>query len=231
MNPWLVVPTMGNRNGSLRRLLRDSGMPSVVVHTGPVIEAVGETKPIVDQGEPINIQRWWNGGIDKAVECGADVVVVVNDDVRAGEGALIELAKRIQPDQYGSPALAWLHDPQHAEMRVTPITGYCFALDPQRIRPDEAFKWWYGDNDLELRARALNPAPGVISVTCLDVEHLRVDCRYDRPVQHLIQQDRVLFRERYPGPMSQYLRRQRSSGPVYDWDVAYEMQEMSEGDE
>lgn len=204
MNPWLVVPTLGNRDASFSRLLADAGMPSVAVWTGGL--------PIRDDREVatdwvfdrvMNIQRWWNLGIDRAVECGADVVVVCNDDVRVRPGALPELAAHIDAGGPHSPMLVWPDDPAHAAPRVTSITGYCFALDPARIRPDEAFSWWWGEHDLELRARAMRPDYGVQAVDVEGITHLRRpgDGTYDRPVQHLIDADRTLFALRYPDLM------------------------------
>jgi len=206
MTPWLVVPTLGNRDGSLVPLLRDAGMPSVVIVTGKsglsqyVLDG-GARAALRDISGTPNIHRWWNRGIDHAVRHGADVVVVCNDDVQAAPGALLELAAHIEAGEPHSPMLVWPDDPAHAAPRVSAITGYCFALDPVRIRPDESFAWWYGDNDLELRARAMRPDYGVQAVSVPGITHLRTGTTYDRPVQHLINADRELFARRYPDLM------------------------------
>lgn len=201
MNPWLVVPTLGNRDASLIPLLRDAGMPSVMIHTdsGDDIDR-GERWTVTVEGS-MNIQRWWNFGIQRAVKDGADVVVICNDDVAAQPGALVELAAHIEPGEPGSPMLVWPHDPEHAKGRVTPITGYCFALDPARIRPDETFSWWWGDNDLELRARAMRPDGGALPVRNPGIKHLRQGHAYDRDVRALIDVDRAVFTRRYPDLM------------------------------
>lgn len=200
MNPWLVVPTLGNRDHSLRPLLRDAGMPSVVVWT---VDADFQEPP--DYGETIlafsrmmNIQQWWNLGIDFAVQDGADVVVVVNDDVQAAPGALLELAGWIESGEGAAPMLVWPDTPEHAQGRVSEITGWCFALDPVRIRPDESFAWWWGDNDLELRAYAMGGSAGALGVKVPGIRHLRTDFSYDRDVSDLIEADRITFTRRYP---------------------------------
>jgi hypothetical protein len=216
----IVVPTLGNRDASLVPLLRDAGMPHVVVMTEPT-ESVGKSLPLYSRGvdargieslgvttrpvrgatEPLNIHLWWNRGIDLAVDQGAEVVVIVNDDVRAAPGALAELASYIDPANPYSPVLAWPDNPAHSAVRVTAVTGYCFAIDPARIRPDEAFQWWYGEHDLELRAlaqQAVTGRGGTMAVPRLDIDHLRTGYTYDRPVQDLIDADRALFAERYP---------------------------------
>lgn len=207
MNPWLVVPTLGNRDGSLLPLLRAAGMPSVVVWTGALsgmTTYLGEARSILraDLSSGLNIHQWWNLGIDHAVEQGADIVVVANDDISAEPGALRELAAHIE-DVPEAPMLVWPEDTAHAAVRVTGITGYCFALDPKRIRPDEAFSWWYGEHDLELRARAMQPDGGALPVRGLHpaIRHLRTGVGYDRPVAHLIEADRRLFARRYPALM------------------------------
>ncbi|HET9725767.1 MAG TPA: hypothetical protein VFP28_02555 [Gemmatimonadales bacterium] len=209
MNPWIVVPTLGNRDASLVTLLRAAQMPSVVVWTHPE-GATDDISPelwessgsfVIDPADPMNIQRWWNAGIEHAVQQGADIVVVTNDDISAEPGALLELAAHIEPGAEGSPMLVWPEDTAHASTRVTGITGYCFALDPARIRPDEAFSWWWGDHDLELRARAMQPDGGAMAVDVPGIRHLRTDYRYDRPVTHLIDADRRLFARRYPALM------------------------------
>jgi hypothetical protein len=204
MTPWLVVPTLGNRDASLLPLLEGAGMPSVVVCTGPA--RVDDYRAAVAEfavrgRSEMNIQRWWNLGIEAAVFNGADSVVVVNDDVAAAPGDLLELAAHIEAGEPHSPMLVWPDDPEHATGRVTSMTGWCWAIDPQRIRPDESFSWWYGDNDLELRARAMRPDSGVRAVGGLDIKHLRTDWTYDRPVRHLIDVDREVFRRRYPDLM------------------------------
>lgn len=207
MNPWLVVPTLGNREEALAPLIRDADIPAVEVRTERTRRAPhahDDREVIPSSYGAMNIQRWWNEGIEFAVRRGADVVVLCNDDVAAAPGALLQLAAHIEAGEASSPMLVWPQDDAHAAGRVTSISGYCFALDPARIRPDEAFSWWYGDNDLELRARAMMMATGVggaLGVRGLDITHLRTDFAYDRPVQHLIDADRALFTRRYPDLM------------------------------
>jgi hypothetical protein len=217
MTPWLVIPTLGVRDHSLIPLLRDAGMPAVVVWTAP--ESLG-MKRWRDYGEPrlvqaggaggtgvlpFNIHTWWNAGIDQAMQHGADIVVVVNDDVAAAPGALLELASHIEAGEPASPMLVWPHDAEHAKGRVTPMTGWCWAIDPARIRPDESFEWWYGDNDLELRARAMGAVRGghgePLAAHVPGIRHLRTDFSYDRDVSREIARDRRLFAARYPDLM------------------------------
>lgn len=177
-DPFLVVPTLGNRP-SLWSLLRDADMPCMVVWTGPVPEAVAaSTRPDIEMHywvgaqagaadvtvridhDPIDIHRWWRKGFELASSRNLGAGVVVNDDVRAAPGALRRLAEAVTP---GTP-LAYLDRPEHAAPRCTAITGWCFATAGppdwwparweapcDRCRP-RTLRWWYGDHDLELRA-------------------------------------------------------------------------------
>jgi hypothetical protein len=158
---------------------------------------VPNVKAVLCEVEVVNIQFWWNLGIDYAVHHGATTVVLCNDDVRAAQGALLELS--FHADRNMKTILAWPENAGHASIRCSPITGYCFALDPLCVRPDAAFQWYWGEHDLEFRARETYGDDAVTSVPGLDIEHLRYDCSYARPVTHLVDQDRALFMQRYPG--------------------------------
>lgn len=194
MRPALVVPTLGNRERTLWPLLRDAGMPAVVVLTG---ERMPERYPQgtifrTDYDEPPNIHRWWNEGIETAVQrLRAEVVVVTNDDVEAPPGALLTLAEAVAD----GAALAYV-DPPWAP-RVTPITGWCFAVNPALVRrADERYQWWWGEHDLELRTRRRGLP--VKAVRC-GARHLRQDGRYDRSdLNHDHPEDRELFMSEWP---------------------------------
>lgn len=110
-----------------------------------------------DYGPP-NIHRWWNRGIDYAELYGADIVIVVNDDIVCHE-PLTKLAAAIRATG------ATLAQP------ATPaMTGWCFALNlAHGIRPDDRYQWWFGDNDLWLRAK--REGKGVVSVP-VAIQHL-----------------------------------------------------------
>ncbi len=204
MNPFLVVPTLGNRE-SLWDLVRDAQMPAFVIWTHPTedpppsLRWLGADVTVkVDRG-PIDIHRWWNAGCDLAASANLGPAVIVNDDVRAAPGALRELAGHIDAEC----VLAYPHAPDHANIRCTPITGYCFAIDADRIRPPQAgfgqqLRWWWGDHDTELRARRYGLG-AVKAIEGLDIEHLRTDWHYDRPreIAPLIVEDRKLFNARW----------------------------------
>jgi hypothetical protein len=214
-NPWMVVPTLGTRDDTLIPLVRDAGMPTVIVDTtidGALTRSGRYDRYLAPMGGGTihgpterNIHSWWNFGIRCAgLASMADVAVIVNDDVRAAPGALLELASHVTPNRCASAMLAWPDDIEHGRARVTQMTGYCFAIDPRRILPDEHFEWWYGDNDLELRARAMRPDTGVRAVSGLDIEHRRVGHAYPDAafaVDKTCARDAQRFRARYPDLM------------------------------
>lgn len=192
---WLIVPTLGNRESSLQPLLaeaRRADIRTVVIRTDNGWD--GEPHPGADitlHSDRMNIQHWWNLGIKAAQEEGCSAVVIANDDISATSSSLRELVDAIG---YHDVDIAYPFDPVHASVRVTPITGYCFALNPGEVLPDDRFQWWWGEHDIELRASR------ILMMRHLNIKHLRTpgDGSYDRPVRHLIEMDREHFRWKYP---------------------------------
>jgi hypothetical protein len=231
--PGVIIPTLGNR-ASLWPLVRSVSpdVPVVIVWTGPdpqtperpadeqrwpLWEATKRANDVWgrhvvflrDTG-PIDIHRWWAKGAEIAGSAGADTVVVVNDDVAAEDGALEALGAAVT----GPVRLAYLDRPEHAAVRPTPITGWCFATrstllpEPQAsehwdddleccLHPRQ-LRWWYGDHVVEIKARAAGPG-AVRAVSGLGIEHLRTDWHYDRPdeVSPLIARDKRIWLDRW----------------------------------
>lgn len=163
-----VIPTQGR--DTLVPLL--GLVPTVVVATSPITIPPGTPDTVVmpTAKEPINIQRWWNAGLDAAMGLGGDVVAVLNDDVSATTQGIIDLAVA------ASGGISYV-TPPWAE-RETPCTGYAFGIDPHVIRLDEGYEWWWGEHDLYKRAvrDGLTVAP-----VAADIRHLRTDGAYPIP--------------------------------------------------
>ncbi len=148
---WVTIPTAGRR--TLTAALSSSGIPgdrTVLVDTVGNVPAHGCHR-VVDLGE-INIHRWWNVGLNHAAARGARYVAVLNDDVTVDETSLplIVAAMGSTGAAIGSPGA-----PGHY---TTPgpraLNGACWVLDLEAgLRPDEGYRWWYGDDDLDERAR------------------------------------------------------------------------------
>jgi hypothetical protein len=138
----LTVPTRGDRP-YLPRIVAAAQCPVVIVNTGPRRMLVPGATVVADRG-PINIHRWWNRGIDAA---GARHVAVFNDDVTFEPGLIRQMSEQL--DETGA-AVCWTRRVPDGQI---PMTGWAFMLDTASgVRPDERFRWWFGDNDLYVQA-------------------------------------------------------------------------------
>lgn len=116
--------------------------------------------------DPPNISTMWNTGLTHAYEMGADTVAVLNDDAIVYPGWYDKIEKAMVTAgavagwSAGEHAGHLLYD--KAEPTLLRMTGYAFILDAEAgLLADPQFRWWYGDNDLEWRARE---AGGVVHV-------------------------------------------------------------------
>lgn len=168
---WVVVPSAGR--ATLEPAIDSTGIPRervVVVQTVPEMQPVHGCRGVIDLG-PVNIHRWWNAGINAAVSCGGRYVAVINDDVRMDEHTLPTLLQQVCATgaAIASPGGGGLFREVADERRMV-INGACWLLDTASgLRPDEGYRWWYGDNDIDFRAR--RDHGGVVSVRCY-FEHL-----------------------------------------------------------
>lgn len=166
---WLTVPTAGRV--TLEAAINSTGIPRervvVVATTSAPVDMDGCTV-LHDLGD-INIHRWWNAGLDACMSRGARYVAVINDDVLMDEHTLPSLVDALLEAgaTLASPGGGGLvTDPA----RLMVINGACWLLDTASgLRPDEGYRWWYGDNDIDFRAR--RDHGGVVSVQCY-FEHL-----------------------------------------------------------
>jgi hypothetical protein len=156
----MTIPT-GTRRQYLADIIKESQVSPekiVIVHTveSEPIEGVNNIWDL----EPINIHRWWNRGIDVARTFGADYIAVLNDDLRLKNNPINKIAYSMRELNavIGYPLPYTGH-----------IPGYCWVLDiKSNIRADENFRWWFGDDDIRIRA-ALQ---GEIAYVPVEVEHI-----------------------------------------------------------
>lgn len=138
---WLVIPTAGRRR-YLESIFENSLIPRsqiVLVHTLDSAH-VEQVHNINYQGE-FNIHSWWNLGISYAETRGAKYIAVLNDDAQISKGCLRRMLNQMisEGTTLARPAGTW---------------GHCWILRLDRgIRPDEIFRWYMGDHDLERRAK------------------------------------------------------------------------------
>lgn len=175
----LVVPTRGDHPDLLAGLV-DLGLPTVIVRTAPFDFAT--TALVIDDFGPVNIHRWWNTGLDVLQ---TRYALVVNDDVSLPPDAPAEMVDRLQRDD------AWLCGADPVAM-----TGWCWMLDlTSPLRPDERFRWFFGDNDLWLRAGQAGKLTG-LNVGAVH-HHANEATAASPELADVIRADEALFRQKW----------------------------------
>lgn len=175
-----VVPSNGRLflKGCIESL-RNQVDRIVVVQNGEEIDFFDEKVLVVlDSGTDMNISRWWNIGIEFAesmVDAEQWNILVVNDDVIACHNLVETLSKEMRtstatlayPNQFDNHRFLYREaKPINLHHR---ITGYCYMLRGEsRMRIDERFVWWAGDDDLDWRCRI---AGGSLLVPWCKVDH------------------------------------------------------------
>jgi len=211
---FMTVPTAGNRMHLLSALIDQCGLLRehiVIVATRPGVDFPEGTISIEDFGSP-NIQRWWKSGIEEARSRGATSVAVVNDDISITPETLPALEQALLST---GAAIASPSRPEYRTgLHKRPLIPYeprlwgslwVLRLD-SGLRPDPGYVWWYGDNDLDIRARRdhggvvlvdveyqhLHPGEGTAASEELraqtDIDALRFETQYAR----LLRTSRIL---------------------------------------
>jgi GT2 family glycosyltransferase len=104
-------------------------------------------------------------------------VAVLNDDVVLPNNFVDRMTEVMEtsnptiafPNQHGHRVGLFNKTPGPVDLSHR-TSGYCFVVNGlSGIRLDEDFKWWYGDDDLDWRAREMN---GTYMVQDVTVHHL-----------------------------------------------------------
>jgi hypothetical protein len=155
----------------------------VIVHTEPDHPHIQGTVRVEDFSP--SIQHWWNSGLD---QCDGPTLVL-NDDIEASTEDLEALFGALDHNDV-------VYVAGHRIGHRTPLTGWCYGIHPDRIRPDEAFGWWAGDDDLFLRAMAENMAVAAIHLP--NIVHKRIEAAFGNPVHAaMVDADMKLLAERW----------------------------------
>jgi hypothetical protein len=203
--------------GNLCEQLGIDGVKTVVIDTGyktPLPKQIYDWNVTVlgDNTQPPNISRWWNFGLNyiKMVEGPKEhVVAILNDDLVIPSGFVTDLAGVIletnaaaaYPDQHGHFLTGEPHVLVHTKAEpvsiYTRMCGYAFALRGSlNLRADETLQWWYGDDDLDWRARQ---AGGSVLVGGLKVQHLRPNESTVGALAEQAGRDRQTFADKWGG--------------------------------
>lgn len=174
---FMTVPTAGAHPELLADLIRDCGLPPeqiVVVETAPGVDLPDGVIRIQCLGPP-RIQHWWTLGIDEAERRGATAVAVLNDDIRVQPDTLTTLHQALMETgaAIASPSRPGVRDGVHKRPLIPyepRLWGSIWVLDLSTgLRPDTNYVWWYGDNDLDLRARRHH---GGVVLVPVEYEHV-----------------------------------------------------------
>lgn len=173
----MTVPTAGAHPELLSALIEDCGLPKeqiVIVETAPGVDVPDGVVRIECFGPP-QIQHWWTLGIDEAERRGATAVAVLNDDIRVRSDTLTTLHRALTETgaAIASPSRPGVRDGVHKRPLIPyepRLWGSIWVLDLSTgLRPDTNYVWWYGDNDLDLRARRHH---GGVVLTPVEYEHV-----------------------------------------------------------
>lgn len=176
----VVIPTRF-RSQHLETLIRTAQQVTTVilVHTEPGHAPVRGCVNLHDYRR--NIQAWWNTGLNEA----GDKALVLNDDIATTPESFTTLL-----DALDDHDLIWIP----GRVGVTPISGWCYGIRPEAIRPDEAFVWWYGDDDLYKRAIRDNLRTAVLDVPVL---HDHPGPAFPDEFTRAVRSDRALYYRRW----------------------------------
>ncbi len=173
---FMTIPTAGSHPDMLEGIVETCGLLReriVIIRTKPGVDLPSGCI-VVDDFEPPNIQRWWTRGIDESVARGASAVAVLNDDLRIEPDTLERLLDELLATgaTVATPSRPGLKRGLH-KRRLIPyepvIWGCLWMVDATTdLRPDSRYVWWYGDNDLDIRAR--RDYAGIVSCE-VDYEH------------------------------------------------------------
>lgn len=177
---YVIIPCL-NRHSLLSDLLNSIDVDPdyvVIIDTGskPTLESFFSGYATVIS-EPLdserNIQKWWNMGLAYVREV-AKVrgennyhIAILNSDLSITRHDLTVLQEALVASGCS------ISHPDHSRELVSgeliiktdqvavpfqyKMTGYCFVVDSSLKQDfDEDLKWWYGEDDFEWRARAVN---------------------------------------------------------------------------
>ena len=157
-----------------------------------------------------SIYKTWNMGMDRAHELGT-ACVILNDDIILSPGSLKVAEDILVASCWTEPPLM-LVGLEHLStgplsgvrevtgtFRTGGFGGFAFAVNPARCpRVDERFRWWYGDDDLAERIKAVGGR--MVVARGARVQHPKPSTSGNRHPWTAVAaaEDAVLFKELWP---------------------------------
>ncbi len=198
---FATIPTRGDHPEVLENIVNESGLSPnqfVVVRTreGTVVP---EGVNVIDDFGPLNIQRWWASGIKACVIRGAQNVVVANDDIEIDTETFGTLndALRVSKATLACPGESGEHKTSSLPA-MRKLVGSLWVVNPNHgLLPDERYRWYYGDDDLDIRSR--RKFNGIITAE-VHYNHLSPGAATSRSpeILQMLVSDLATFRRQYP---------------------------------
>jgi hypothetical protein len=176
----VIISTLDDRCPWVWQLIDEAQKVAtvVLVHTRTGSDEVPGTVTVRADHVVLHFQRWANLGLD---QCDGPTLVVNDDIIVDAEGMGKMLAKLETFDLVTLPG----------RTTASPLTGWCFGLRPEKIRYDEAYTWYFGDDDIWERARRDGLRAAVVNVP---IVHDRGDHpRFPPALRTAVAQDRARF--------------------------------------
>lgn len=157
---------------------------TVIVLTEPGLPVIAGTIAVDDSASD-SIQHWWNAGLDHCT----GPTLILNDDTAATPEDLNHLF-----DELNNADVVYLAG--HRAGHFTPLTGWCYGIWPDRIRPSNDYGWWGGDDDLYLRATRDGLTVAAVDIPA--IQHQRSAAPFENPIHAaMVDADMKLLHERW----------------------------------
>ncbi len=187
---WLCIPTDG-RSFHLQDIARNSGIETqrrLLIRTDDGSEIPNYINLRAKNRGEVNIQSWWNQGIDFCWSNNGRYLAILSDDVEIEAGQLQVMLNELIAEE------AILNRSKNSNGG---FWGHAFILDlSSGIRADERFFWAWGDFDIMKQSRKL----GRVITSATEVKHLTPNLRTAKSadLQALAKLDTKTYSKKYP---------------------------------
>ncbi len=212
---FLTIPTANSHPNLLADIVEKSGIPReriILVATRPEL-VLPPGCIVIEDLEPPNIQRWWSVGIEEAVKRGATAVAVLNDDLKINGKTLPTLYAELMKTQatIASPTRPDWGSGHYKDSNLFPYTpiiwGCLWLLNTSfSLRPNPEYVWWFGDSDLDIKAR--RDYSGIVTA---DVYYEHYFPGEGTSSSHSLSEQTKLDAEMFESNYFEFLRASRSS--------------------